>query len=87
MNKYTLVFQTYGEAQRIDLGGANSITFYNAGTATAFIEGCPILPSGQFAIEGNSCEITNDMLQLTFDLTAGLTQNMIVIKKVFTQGY
>jgi hypothetical protein len=87
MNKYTLVFQSYGAAQQIDLGGANSVTFYNVGTDTAYIEGVPILPSAQLSIEGNECEVTFDILQLTFNLTAGLTQNMSVIKKVFTQGY
>lgn len=87
MNKYTLVFQQYGAAQQIDLTGTNSVTFYNTGTGTAYIEGCPILPGASFVISGNECEVTDDIVQLTFDLTVGLTQSLVVIKKMFTQGY
>ena len=87
LQKYTLVFQQYGAAQQVDLGGANSITFYNTGTATAYIEGSPIPPGGQLNIDGNQCEVTYDILQLTFDLTVGLTQSMTIIKKCFTNGY
>lgn len=87
MKKYTLVFQQYGAAQQVALGGCNSVSFYNTGTATAYIEGCPIVPGGNFRIEGNECEVTDDVVQLTFDLTAGLVQSLIVIKKSYTQGY
>lgn len=87
LKKYTLVFQQYGAAQQIDLGGCNSISFYNVGTATAFIEGCPIVPGANFKIDGNECEVSFDVVQLTFDLTAGLVQSLIVIKKSYTAGY
>lgn len=87
MKKYTLVFQQYGAAQQIDLGGCNSVSFFNTGTATAYIEGCPITPGANFRIDGNECEVTYDVVQLTFDLTAGLTQSLTVIKKSFTSGY
>lgn len=87
MKKYTLVFQQYGGAQQVDLGGCNSVSFYNNGTATAYIEGCPIVPGSNFRIDGNECEQTFDVVQLTFDLTAGLTQSCIVIKKSYTGGY
>ena len=82
INKYTLVWQQYGAAQQLALN-CNSVTFYNTGTATAFIEGCQILPGASLVIQGNECEYTNDVIQITFDLTAGLTQNLIIIKKVF----
>jgi hypothetical protein len=85
--KYTLVFQQYGQAQQVNLGGCNSIVFFNTGTATAFIEGCPITPGAQISIEGNACEVSEDVLQLTFDLTAGLVQSMTTIKKSYTGGY
>lgn len=87
IKKYTLVFQQYGLAQQIALGGCNSVSFYNVGTATAYIEGCPIVPGANFSIQGNECEVTEDVVQLTFDLTAGLVQSLIVIKKSYTSGY
>jgi hypothetical protein len=87
VNKYTLIWQTYGAAQLLDLGGCNSVTFFNTGTGTAFIEGCPIPPGASLQISGNECEVTFDVLQITFDLTAGLVQSLTVIKKVFTSGF
>jgi hypothetical protein len=86
MKKYTLVFQTWGAAQQIDLEGCNSVTFYNTGTATAYIEQTPIPPGGSIPVLGNDCEITNDVLQLTFDTTAGLIQSMTIIKKSYVNS-
>lgn len=86
LQKYTLVFQTFGAAQQVELK-CNSVNFYNTGTATAYIEGAPIPPGGQFEVSGNECEQTDDIVQLTFDLTAGLTQSMTIIKKCYTNGY
>lgn len=86
MQKFTITFQQYGAAQQLDLTNCNTVTFYNTGTATAFIESCPILPGASLTISGNECEECNDFVQLTFDLTAGLTQNLVVIKKVFLKS-
>lgn len=83
MKKFTLIFQQYGAAQQLDLNNCNAITFYNTGSATAFIELTPILPGASLTFNGNECEVCTDVVQLTFDLTAGLVQSLVVIKKVY----
>lgn len=87
INKYTLVFQSYGQPQLINLEGCNSVIFFNSGTDIAFIEGCPITPGASLAITGNECEVTFDVLQLTFANAVGTIQQMTIIKKSYTQGF
>ena len=85
MNKYDISFITYNTPSIIP-SNCNSITFLNIGTATAFIEGTPIISGSSIAIQGNACEYTDTYFSLTFDTTvAGLTQNFVVIKKSFVK--
>lgn len=78
--KYSVSFITYSQANQIS-SNCNSITFYNQGTATAYIEGVPIISGASLAIDGNECEFTDDIFNLTFDTTG--TTILTVIKKTY----
>lgn len=80
MLKYSVNFIGYNSAAQI-ASNCNSITFLNLGTATAYVEGVPIISNNSIAIDGNECEYTNDIFNLTFDSTG--TQNLVVIKKSY----
>jgi hypothetical protein len=79
--KYSVSFIQYSQANQIS-SNCNSITFLNLGTATAYIEGVPIITGASIAIDGNECEYTDDIFNLSFDTTG--TTNLVVIKKTYT---
>ena len=80
MQKYTPFFQQYNTAQSVPTN-CNSITFINLGTSVAYVENVSIQPSQSFAIDGNACEYTEQVVQINFD--AGGNNNLVVVKKVF----
>ena len=85
MQKYDISFVSYN-APFIISSNCNSITFLNLGTATAFIEGVPIISGSSITIDGNQCEYSETYYSLTFDTTiAGTTQNFVAIKKTYVQ--
>jgi len=83
MHKYDISFVSYN-APFIIASNCNSITFLNIGTATAYIEGVPIISGSSITIDGNECEYSETYYSLTFDTTiAGTTQNFVAIKKTY----
>ena len=83
MHKYDISFVSYN-APFIISSFCNSITFLNIGTATAYIEGVPIISGTSITIDGNECEYSETYYSLTFDTTiAGTTQNFVAIKKTY----
>jgi hypothetical protein len=84
MHKYDISFISYN-APFIIPSNCNSITFLNVGTATAFIEGVPIISGSSITIDGNECEYSETYYSLTFDTTGGGTQNFVAIKKTYVK--
>jgi len=84
LKKYDIVFQGYSTPSFIQTG-ANSVTFTNLGSATAYIDQqVPLLQNQSFSIDGNECEITNHVFQVTFDTSvSGATNNLLVILKTY----
>ena len=80
MQKFTPIFISYNTAQSVPTD-CNSITFINLGTSVAYVESVAIQPSQSFAIDGNSCEYTEGVVQINFGSTGN--NNLVVVKKVF----
>jgi hypothetical protein len=81
---YDVTFQGYATPSFVQTN-CNTITFINLGTATAYIDQqVPILQNQSFSIEGNECEITNHVFQITFDTTVpGTYNNVLVVLKSY----
>lgn len=78
--KFTTNVQEYtSSADPID-SNCNDITFYNAGAATVFVDGFPILAGGVLAIEAKAGETNVTRYRVSFNGVAG---SLFVIRKKY----
>jgi hypothetical protein len=84
LKEYDITFQGYATSSFIQTN-CNSVTFTNLGTATAYIDQLvPLLQNQSLTIDGNECEITRHIFQVTFDTSvSGATNNLLVILKSY----
>jgi hypothetical protein len=75
--EYTQLYNTPQELR----ADCNSLTVINTGTATALIDGTPILPNQQYYSPGNEGEVNITRYRLSFS-GVGIEQ-VIVIRKIY----